>query len=118
MLALAAISLGNVTREQNDDCVKRRVGKSSIPLLRAVGPREAQRLGTRGKTLAEFLGKRGERCLIDAERLQPAPGECDGDPSRIGRLLGYVRRGADLVDQPGEPRFAGVCRLERQKLVS
>ena len=105
MLVDAALALRDVAREQDDDGVQIRSWQPADPVVRMVGAGIAEDLRPRGHALAELVGKRRQRGLVDAERAQPVPGERDGDPARVERLAApdATAPRADLVQESGEP---------------
>src|SRR3954452_6208278 len=118
MLLFAAIAFLRVAREQNHDRVKRRAREIAEPSIGAAVAGGAENRRPCSHPLAEFLGERRERSVIDAERTQSVTGERDRDPACVGRGGPDRSPGADFVDQPGKPRAA--CRGTRkaEKLVS
>src|SRR5579885_1724015 len=79
----AALALGDIAREQDDDRVK--IGASDVadPMPRMVCASSTDDFGASGHALAEFLRKGGERSFVDAESLQSVPGESHGDPPGV-----------------------------------
>ena len=83
MLRLAALALGFVAGEQDDDGVQVRAGQSSDPVVGMVLSGVAEHLRAGDHSLLELFGKRGQRSLVHAERPQPVPGEGHRHPALV-----------------------------------
>ena len=81
----AALALGDVAGEEDDDGVEVRAGKAADPVVGVVGPRVSEDLRPGRHALPELFREGGERSLGDAEGPQPVPGEGDGHPPGVCR---------------------------------
>ena len=86
MLLPASLAFRNIAREENDDRVKFLTCQSTDPILWVVGSRCADNLGSGRHALAELLGKRSERSLVDPKSSQTFPRKPYRYPSRSGVL--------------------------------
>ena len=84
MLSFATVAFPGVAREENHNRMKRRAREIAEPSIGAAVADDAENLRPGGHPMAEFLGERRERGVIDAERTQPVARERDRDPACVG----------------------------------
>ena len=95
VLANAALSFRDVTREQDHDRMQIRAGKPAHPVIGMIGSGIAKDRGACRHPLTKLVGKRRQRGVVDAKCTQSVPGKRDGDPARIERAPGLDARGRD-----------------------
>ena len=81
----AALALGDVAGEEDDDGVEVRTGQASHPVVGVVGSRVSEDLRPSCHSLPKLFRKGGQRSLGDTEGPQPVPGEGDGHPPGVCR---------------------------------
>ena len=99
MLCLAALALGGIAGEQDDDGVEVRAGEAAHPVVRMILSGVAEHLRAGDHALLELFGKRGQRSLVHAQCAQAVPGEGDRHPALV-----LVR------PKLGSPRPIAPCR--------
>src|SRR5262245_12264320 len=118
MLARAALALGHVTREEDDDRVQIGAREAAGPMIGAVRAGRADDLCPRRHALAKLLRKRGQRAVVHAHRAQSVPGERHSDPPRVTRSFSDGRGARDLLSNRGQPRLALARFVKAQELVA
>ena len=83
VLQLAAPVLGAVAGEQDDDGMEVRAGETAYPVLWIIFSGIAQHVRARDHALLEFLGERGQRGLVHAQRAKAVPGEGHRYPALV-----------------------------------
>src|SRR4051812_26357014 len=88
-------------------------------MVRMIGAGVAENRCPPRHPLTEFVGKRRERSVIDAEGAQPVASKGDGDPPRVEGSPGPARAAApDTLDDSGQPGPCLIWLAKAQEAVS
>src|SRR6516162_778036 len=83
VLSDAALTLGDIAGEKNDDGVEVGAGQAAHPVVGVVGAGVAEDLRPGRHALTKLFGKGCQRSLVYAQSPQTTPGEGHAQPSRI-----------------------------------
>jgi len=83
VLLLAPLSFRDIAGEQYYDCMKRRIGQLTYPVIRMIFAGGAQDFRPRSHALPELFRKRRQRRFVNTEYSKAIPGEGDCHPPGI-----------------------------------